>query len=103
MDYSKDGSTYDTKTAPQLPPHTVEELYTAIVKSLMQGAVQRMKSNTFSVLFVHGHFIMIPSHTIKVLITVPKNNPRRSLVLKLERKKYVSMRIAPYIDCTLAL
>ena len=75
---SKDGSTYDTETAPQLPPppsippHTVEELYTVVVKSLMQGAMQRMKSNTISVLFVQGHFIMIPSHTVKVLITVPK-------------------------------
>ena len=33
MDKSNDGSTDDIETAPPIPPHTVEELYTAIVKT----------------------------------------------------------------------
>ena len=33
MDKSNDGSTDDIETAPPIPPHTVEELYTAVMKT----------------------------------------------------------------------
>ena len=103
---------YDTETAPQLPPPFYTSTYSGrAVHSCCEitnarGNAEDEKQYLLGPIctgsFHYDSFTYRKGSNYSAK-KKNNNNPRRSLALKLERKKYASVRVAPYIDRTLAL